>query len=562
MLIGLVAALSAAPNEAVLLKVRKQVLEPDGLTAALATAKSALESCAADRKADLNLHDVLNKTVTGYERRQLLATSTAKPMEKLLKAQRSAEKKVKSMQEDMDGDELQSKEDKAALKKLRDAKAAADEAITFAKLLERVKGGRDLKAMTYSPRSLLERHKAGSIGGDLTVLSEDPLVLTLDGWLGPTASEALDVLPAVLAERAKLPAEPEEGSGKPPQPPGKLCIQPEEGSGKPQSRPAKKVEAAIAEAQKAAKKGKSHDAATANLTDATAFASDFRAGNFSGCGPLTPALEAALAQVDVAWMVVNANFSVDLLDNAIGAAVGFVGIDAEAAFAMLKEAMTEHDDPATASPPDGWDEEEDGAWQAVKVPAESYMGAMSKALGAEQEGGVKDGMGAAYAFSSSAQLVRHRAATGGATGLHLECSDFANEFPAATAAAAYLFATDVAKGKGGEQLFPALNLKVLPKKGRLLLFETMMADGTCDPATATAVSPLKSGAADRLLLAKRYYSDSTFNRGQHNDERPNQPPQKLECDDTGPHGCILRSPAGTPEGGDAVMAGHKFKAQP
>ena len=80
--------------------------------------------------------------------------------EQLLKAQKSAEKKVKSMQEDMDGDELQSKEDKAALKKLRDAKAAADEAITFAKLLERVKGGRDLKAMTYSPRSLLERHKA------------------------------------------------------------------------------------------------------------------------------------------------------------------------------------------------------------------------------------------------------------------------------------------------------------------------------------------------------------------------------------------------------------------
>ena len=32
----------------------------------------------------------------------------------------------------------------------------------------------------------------------------------------------------------------------------------------------------------------------------------------------------------------------------------------------------------------------------------------------------------------------------------------------------FSIATDVAKGKGGEQLFPALNLKVLPKKGRLL----------------------------------------------------------------------------------------------
>jgi hypothetical protein len=54
-------------------------------------------------------------------------------MSKLLKAQKSAQKKVKSLREDLDGDELQSKEDKAALKKLEEAEKKAGEAIEFAR---------------------------------------------------------------------------------------------------------------------------------------------------------------------------------------------------------------------------------------------------------------------------------------------------------------------------------------------------------------------------------------------------------------------------------------------
>ena len=42
------------------------------------------------------------------ERRHELATVVPQPKSKLLKAQKKAEKKVKSMREDMDGDELQS----------------------------------------------------------------------------------------------------------------------------------------------------------------------------------------------------------------------------------------------------------------------------------------------------------------------------------------------------------------------------------------------------------------------------------------------------------------------
>ena len=61
-------------------------------------------------------------------------------------------------------------------------------------------------------------------------------------------------------------------------------------------------------------------------------------------------------------------------------------------------------------------------------------------------------MGGAYAFSSAAQIVRYRAATGGGASLRRECADFVNEKRAATAAVAYLFASDVAKNKGGEQV--------------------------------------------------------------------------------------------------------------
>ena len=118
--------------------------------------------------------------------------------------------------------------------RLEAAERAASEVVTFADAVERVKEGRKLTEKSYSPRKLLERHKAGLLKGELKVrrqpstphphpepnanpdlspkpdpkpdptrnpeqvLSDSPLILTLDNWLGPEASKALDALPEVI----------------------------------------------------------------------------------------------------------------------------------------------------------------------------------------------------------------------------------------------------------------------------------------------------------------------------------------------------------------------------
>jgi hypothetical protein len=566
----LTSTLGGAKPEAVFLKARQALVADSsplgGLTAAITALKSAQEACSVDKEADAPLRRVLNQTLSGYERRHELATFVPQPKPKLLKAQKTAQRKLKSMREDMEGDELQSKEDKKELAKLEAAERVAAEAIEFAAAVERVKEGRALTEKSYSPRKLLERHKAGQLKGELKVLSESPLILTLDNWLGPEATKALDDLPQVLDNTfggRSLPSAPpdwkaeEDGEWQPDaKAAGQLCLAKDE-AGAPQPRLGKAIDKAIAEAQAAAKKNKPHCAATASLKGATEYILPSLDGKSENCGPLTQGLEAALTHSDAAWMLINANRTVDTLDVALAFANGFGAADVEAAFASaLDLAMSDHDDPATLTAPDGWDSDEDGEWQPDKVPAQSYMAAMAKALQAEHDASVQDGLGAAYAVSSSPELLRYRASTMGGATLHLECDDFANERPAATAAVAYLYASDVKKG--GEDTFPALGLSVAPKKGRLLLFETMMSDGTCDAATATASLPLK-GDKDKLLLAKRFYSDTSHDRGAKNSEQPDQPPPKMVCDDSEPFGCRRYAAAGTPEGGDAVMAARAFK---
>jgi hypothetical protein len=110
----------------------------------------------------------------------------------------------------------------------------AAEAIEFAAAVERVKEGRTLTEKSYSPRKLLERHKAGQLKGELKVLSESPLVLTLDNWLGPEATKALDDLPEVLHNTfggSSLPSPPpdwnaeEDGAWQPDvKAAGQLCV--------------------------------------------------------------------------------------------------------------------------------------------------------------------------------------------------------------------------------------------------------------------------------------------------------------------------------------------------
>ena len=104
--------LGGAKPEAVFLKARQALVADSsplgGLTAAITALKSAQEACSVDKEADAPLRRVLNQTLSGYERRHELATFVPQPKPKLLKAQKTAERKLKSMREDMEGDELQS----------------------------------------------------------------------------------------------------------------------------------------------------------------------------------------------------------------------------------------------------------------------------------------------------------------------------------------------------------------------------------------------------------------------------------------------------------------------
>ena len=537
--------------------MRKALSQPDGLATALTAAKGAQEACSVDKEADAPLRRALEQTIAGIELRQSMANAKPKPMAKLEKALKSAQNKVKSMRDDMDGDDLPSKDDKAALQKLQDKEKAAQDAIKFAKDVERSQKGRDLTKMTFSPRSLIERHKAGKIGGVLKVLSETPLVLTLDGWQGPEAAKSLANVSAVLDSRTT------EKSG--------LCVALDGET--LQASTAKKLDKVLAKGKKGTDDPElANSSAVEMLTVASdgpgapqqvGKASDAKA-LCSAADQLTPVvgpIDQQLTQSVHAWMLWSADAKVDLLDASISEAVGFTDVEAEKAFATFAGEMEERDDPATLTPPDGWDEDEDGEWQPDKLPAKSYMATLSSYLEKESVAKTKLGLGAAYAFSSQPEMVRYVAATSGGAKLRLECDDFANEKEGAMAAVAIVYANDVAKGKGGEEVFPALGLSVQPKEGRLLLFEVMMADGTCDPASVVASSPLKGGAADKVVVTKRFYADTKFDRGAAEGEMPNQPKSgKIMCDENSPWGCRRFEPAGIPEGGDAVMASRGFKA--
>ena len=108
----LTSTLGGAKPEAVFLKARQALVADSsplgGLTAAITALKSAQEACSVDKEADAPLRRVLNQTLSGYERRHELATFVPQPKPKLLKAQKAAQRKLKSMREDMEGDELQS----------------------------------------------------------------------------------------------------------------------------------------------------------------------------------------------------------------------------------------------------------------------------------------------------------------------------------------------------------------------------------------------------------------------------------------------------------------------
>ena len=128
--------------------------------------------------------------------------------------------------------------------------------------------------------------------------------------------------------------------------------------------------------------------------------------------------------------------------------------------------------------------------------------------GKDSSAEVASGIGDHYSFSSSPQIVRYRAATAGGEEMEYGCSDFSRTAsgPRArphVAIVAELYLSGAGK-QGGETSFPALGVKVEAKPGRIVLYESTLPDGSCDPAGSLVErTPLAKAAEDVLLMRKR-----------------------------------------------------------
>mmetsp|Transcript_5146 Transcript_5146/g.16178 ORF Transcript_5146/g.16178 Transcript_5146/m.16178 type:complete len:461 (+) Transcript_5146:982-2364(+) len=143
--------------------------------------------------------------------------------------------------------------------------------------------------------------------------------------------------------------------------------------------------------------------------------------------------------------------------------------------------------------------------------------AMSRAVGFEDEYD-------AYDFSTHAQITSYRPKKGFAT--HIDCHDFAYAAKTERTVTAILYVTQT-----GATRFPALNnITVAGVPGRLLLFENLLPDGTCDPSTAHVSDPIVDGER-KVILQKWFHTDRSFDRQQSNAEgMKERPTGYTECD--------------------------------
>ena len=244
-----------------------------------------------------------------------------------------------------------------------------------------------------------------------------------------------------------------------------------------------------------------------------------------------------------------------MLDAAISQLVGFT-IDAEALGAEVLAGLAPRADP-NAEAPDDWDTAEDGEWQPPELPAKTPE-ELWKAI-VDRHGDNASGLGEAYTFSSSASVVRYRAATKGGAPPSFQCGDFSRaqggKAPAPTLVAQLYVSAPSASG--GDATFPSLGLSARAVRGRLVLHETTLSSGACDPAAAAGMSPLPRGAADAFVLTKTFYTDRTFSREQHNLEGPARGTPNVLCSKLG--GCNRVEHVGAAKG-DAVLALRAAKA--
>jgi hypothetical protein len=145
---------------------------------------------------------------------------------------------------------------------------------------------------------------------------------------------------------------------------------------------------------------------------------------------------------------------------------------------------------------------------SVAAAAPSVVASFLKnasATGARARAAVRD----AYDFSAGPQLSRYRTARQGGYRLHTDCHDFALSQPTDRATTAILYVSE--PQGGGETSFPALGVSVAPKRGRLLIFQNLLSDGTCDPRTAHESSDVFTNAsADKLVVQKWFYLDRAY----------------------------------------------------
>lgn len=308
---------------------------------------------------------------------------------------------------------------------------------------------------------------AGEPRPEATLLSARPMVVMVDNWLSRVANASLDRLPAefdAAMASAVQPATTPQSLGTAPN----LCFR----DGPEHRQFSDAVTRCVEEAVAAADEGRPHCVATAALgrrQGGPLSAFKMRGGQpGSKCGPLTKGLQEALVRSENVLFDPGASDTVDAIDGAISAMLGF-DFDAD-----------------TVAAPGGL--------------ASFLMNASLSARAA-----VRD----AYDFSTGPQLSRYRATRQGGYRLHTDCHDFGLSEPTERTHTAILYVSE--PQGGGETTFPALGLRVEPRRGRLLLFENLLPDGTCDPRTAHASSDVHLNAsADKLVLQKWFYLDRAY----------------------------------------------------
>jgi len=277
-------------------------------------------------------------------------------------------------------------------------------------------------------------------------------------------------------------------------------------------------------------------------------AGDRWAASSEGCGPLTPALENALVTSDAVYFTTSANHDVDLVDMALSELLGF-SLETEAIAAEVSAGMADRVDP-DAEEPEGWDAGEDGPWEPPVIQGAEVFDLMVKIVtgGGSNASGLAD----AYSVSSSPQLIRYRAKSAkSAETAHHVCDDFSRQ---KTESPPALFAMVHASEEGPTLAFPAVGVTVEPKAGRVVLAETVMAGGSCDPALALMATSPK---ADAIVLQKLYYADRKHSREKTNKEGPTRTAPQVHC--TTELGCrrFEHTPAAK---GEVVMPLRQFSA--